>query len=481
MTLKTDLYEHQKHAVEKLQRIKVGALYMEMGTGKTRTALELVKQRLDAGKVDKVLWLCPCSVKENLRRDLLKHTDNIDNITIYGIQTLSSSIKANIELLNLVQNYKTYLIVDESNLIKNHRAQRTINIERLAGYCRYKLILNGTPISRCEKDLFSQWYILDWRILGYRSFWSFAANHIEYDDRIRGKIIRCLNIDYLVRKIAPYTYQVKKSECLDLPPKSYETAYYNLTRAQDIHYQEIADELMFDVDEFEPHTIYRLFAGLQNVISGLRVEVKKRLENKPFFKIPLDNPRIQRLLELIDIDEKVIIFCKYTQEIKDICKILNDKYGEEIAVPYYGELNQKKRQENIDKFKDKSQFLVANKTCAGYGLNLQFCNYIIYYNNDWDYATRSQSEDRVHRIGQENNVHIVDICAAYTLDEQVLKCLHRKEGLVESFKSEIEALKDNKEEFVKTFIYKKDRKGEVKVAGSKIESTLKYEDLKEGD
>ena len=202
MKLITNLYDHQRKAVEKLERITIGALYMEQGTGKTRTALELIKKRLDAGKVGKVLWLCPCSVKENLRRDLLKHCSDISMITICGIETLSSSIRVNSELLDMVQNNKVYLIVDESNLVKNHRAKRTQNITRLAGYCKYKLILNGTPISKCEKDLFSQWYILDWRILGYKSFWSFAANHLEYDERVPGKINRCLNIDYLVRKIA---------------------------------------------------------------------------------------------------------------------------------------------------------------------------------------------------------------------------------------------------------------------------------------
>lgn len=460
MILKTKLLQHQIKAVEKLQHIKVGALYMEMGTGKTRTALELIKLRLDEGKVNHVVWLCPCSVKENLKRDIVKHTGDSqkDLITICGIETLSSSIKANLRLLNIVKKYHIYLIVDESNLVKNHRAKRTENIIRLSKYCKYKLILNGTPISRCEKDLFSQWYILDWRILGYQSFWSFAANHLEYDPNIPGRISRCLNVDYLVRKIAPYTYQVKKSECLDLPPKTYNTEYYSLTYEQDMHYQYTADKLLFEVNELEPETIYRLFSALQDVISGFKVNTDKHIVKTPFFKNPLSNPRIQCLLRLIDTDEKIIIFCKYTQEIEDIARILNDEYGENSAVPFYGELNQKQRQYNLDMFNNKSQFLVANKTCAGYGLNLQFCSYIIYYNNDWDYATRAQSEDRVHRIGQNNNVHIVDICAADTLDERILKCLWKKENLVDSFKSEIEKQKDNKQEFIKNFIYKRDYK-----------------------
>lgn len=455
----TNLFEHQIKCVEKLRRIKIGALYLEQGTGKTRTTLELIKLRLEKGRINHVLWLCPCSVKENLRRDIIKHTGSEckDIITICGIETLSSSIKENIALLELVQDENCYLIVDESNLVKNFRAKRTENIIRLSEKCKYKLILNGTPISRNEADLFSQWYILDWRVLGYKSYWSFAANHIEYDENIKGKLRRVLNVDYLVEKIAPYSYQIRKSECLDLPDKTYEIEYYNLTEDQDKHYEFIANELLFDVDELEPHTIYRMFTGIQNVISGYKVTVLKDLESvsskilgmekKNFFDKPTDNPRIEKLLEIVDkiYDEKIIIFAKYTDEINNIVNVLNYKYGTDAAVAFNGGFNQKKRQENLELFRNKSNYLVANKQCGAYGLNLQFCSYIIYYSNDWDYSTRIQSEDRVHRIGQNKNVHIIDICAAYTLDERIIKCLERKESLVDSFKSELDRTKDKEE------------------------------------
>ncbi|MDU6263742.1 MAG: DEAD/DEAH box helicase [Anaerocolumna aminovalerica] len=477
MKLLTKLYPHQYKAVEKLQKIKVGALYMEMGTGKTRVALELIKLRLDAGKVDHVLWLCPCSVKESLKRDIKKHTTgDLSMFTICGIETLSSSIRANAILLRLVQEKKVYLIVDESNLVKNHRAKRTTNITKLAEFCPYKLILNGTPITKNEKDLFSQWYILDWRILGYQSFWSFEANHLEYDDF--GRIRRTLNLDYLVGKIAPYTYQVKKNECLDLPRKTYDTVYCHLTERQREHYQNVANDLLLELDELEPHTIYRLFTGLQNVISGLKVTVETNLKSKPFFNNPLDNPRIETLLNLINkIEEKAIIFCKYTHEIETITELINGKYGEGTAVKFYGELNQKKRQNNLKKFENEARFLVANKTCAGYGLNLQFCSYAIYYSNDWDYATRGQSEDRVHRMGQENNVHYIDICAAYTLDERILECLRKKENLVECFKAELEDKKDIN--ILEKYLYYKDYKGRTKLSKIEQEKVKAIEELQE--
>jgi SNF2 family DNA or RNA helicase len=447
MILKTELYDHQKKAVEKLINLKVGALYMEMGTGKTRTAMELIKHRLDCGKINKAIWLCPYSVKNNLKEDLLKHTDNIDFIEIYGIESLSSSLKLNCKLLNIVKDDKVFLIVDESNLVKNHYANRTIAITRLSQYCAYKLILNGTPISKSEKDLYSQWKILDWRILGYQSFWSFAANHLEYDQYKKGRIVRCLNTDYLTKKIAPYSYQIRKSECLDLPYKTYSTRYFDMTEDQMQEYENAKMCFLALVDEFDSAGIYRLFTALQLVVSGNEVfgGYKKPITHKPLFKNIKDNPRIQALTNIIEnIDGKIIIWCKFTQEIKDIEKILIEEYGEEQVCTFFGEMNTKKRNLNKEKFKNSARFFIANKTCAGYGLNLQFCSNMIYYSNDFNWATRAQSEDRVHRIGQENNVHIVDLCAYDTIDKRILKSLGNKENLSDSFKSLLDKYKDNK-------------------------------------
>ena len=143
MQFSTALHPHQQRAVEKLLPIKVGALYMEMGTGKTHTALELILRRIQAGKVTRVLWLCPCSVRPTIRREIQKHlSGGLDLFRIEGIESLSGSVRLFAELYQLVQTHKCFLVVDESNLVKNHRAIRTQRIELLAGCCQYKLILS---------------------------------------------------------------------------------------------------------------------------------------------------------------------------------------------------------------------------------------------------------------------------------------------------------------------------------------------------
>lgn len=107
------------------------------------------------------------------------------------------------------------------------------------------------------------------------------------------------------------------------------------------------------------------------------------------------------------------------------------------AVPFYGDIPAKQREANLQRFRDGARYLVANKTCAGYGLNLQFCHRVIYYSNDWDWATRAQSEDRVYRIGQSHEVQIIDMVTEGTLDRKILRCLARKERLQDAVKREL--------------------------------------------
>lgn len=449
MKLKTELMPHQHAAVEKLIGIRVGALYMEMGTGKTRTALEMIARRLAAGKIDRVLWLCPCSVRRTIAQDIIKHADEIDvdRFQIYGIESLSSSLGLYVQLRAYVQCGTCMLVVDESNLVKNSRAIRSRRITTIAQECKYRIILNGTPISRSEADLFGQWYLLDWRILGYQSFYSFAANHLEYDPEMPGRVRRVLNTNYLTEKIAPYSFQITRAECFNLPPKHYDMVYTSLPFDQSAHYWAVVENMLAGIDEQIPETIYRMFSAAQAVISGMYVEDDgKHIITTPMYADPEDNPRIAHLLEVVEEKtpgEKAIIFAKYSHEIEAILESLQRKYGEGCAVPFYGKIAKTRRQENLARFSGGARFLVANKACAGYGLNLQFCRNVIYYSNDWDYATRIQSEDRVHRMGQEQDVRIIDICARHTLDEKIMRCLTRKEGLSDAIKREIKHAEGN--------------------------------------
>ena len=177
-----------------------------------------------------------------------------------------------------------------------------------------------------------------------------------------------------------------------------------------------------------------------------KVNKKDELEGRelvPFYEDPADNPRIKALQAVLsEVPDKAIIYCKYTKEINDISEVLDAEYGEGATTKYYGEMGERNKNESIERFEGPARFLIANKQCAGYGLNLQFCSYVIFYDNDFDFGTSVQAEDRVHRIGQQNNVHIINMVALGTIDDLILGCQGRKENLSESFKSCLTALRE---------------------------------------
>lgn len=437
----TKMLPHQQKAFEKLKGLKIGALYMEQGTGKTRTTIELIKYRLEKDKIDKVLWLCPCNTKQNLKNEIIKHTDDEydDLIKICGIETLSQSDRTMDKMEELVRNNRVFIIVDESLLIKNIKSKRSQRIIYLSTFCQYRVLLNGTPISRYESDLFAQWFMLDWRIMGYRSYYSFAANHLERDYKRRsGRVVRCLNVDYLTDKISPYTYQVSKNECIELPPKKYEYKCFEMSKQQQEEYLSAFDKYMPTEEGFGRKGVYRFFTALSQVLSGMYVysikdeKGEEHIKTKKMYENPCDNPRIQALLNIIK-KEKTIIFVRYTHEIEDIIKVLENEFGVGCCVRFDGSVSYKQRAINMNEFEHNNNvlFFVANKSCASYGLNLQFCNKMIFYNNDWNYGTRGQAEDRVHRIGQDKEVKIYDIVCLRSMDETIQKCLKKKELLLE--------------------------------------------------
>jgi SNF2 family DNA or RNA helicase len=311
----------------------------------------------------------------------------------------------------------------------------------LSKKCPYRLILNGTPISRNEADLFSQFFILDWRILGYQSYYSFAANHLEFKTiRLpngreyvdRNRVERVLNVDYLSEKIAPYTFQIRKGDCLKLPEKVYSCETFDMTPEQEKEYDSVEERYIEAVDEIRSETIYKLFTACQHVVSGRHVLTgpEEHMVTAPIFQNPADNPRVEALMRAVQNlgDEKAIIFCKYQHEIDTLLPLLPG------AVEFSGRVPQAKRQENRERFRGDAQFLVANKACGAFGLNLQFCHNVVFFNNDFNLATRLQAEDRVHRLGQTSEVRIWDVECTGSIDTFILDCLRRKENLAEAFK-----------------------------------------------
>jgi len=114
--------------------------------------------------------------------------------------------------------------------------------------------------------------------------------------------------------------------------------------------------------------------------------------------------------------------------------MLSEKYGKDSVATFFGETPQENRQEIVNRFqnpKSPLKYFVGQSRTGGFGITLTEANTVIYYSNSYDLEVRLQSEDRAHRIGQENKVTYVDLISPKTIDEKILKALKNKINLAQ--------------------------------------------------
>ena len=404
----------QALAFEKLSRLKVGALFMEMGTGKTKVALDLIASK--ASRVDYILWICPCSLKSEIEAERSKWHPEL-TLDIVGCESIGSSGRIYLQTLSKTKDRRCFVVVDESLKIKNREAKRTERIIRIGESAEYKLILNGTPISQNYCDLWSQMQFLSPKILKM-SYNQFFNTYCEYYTRgkMAGKIRRFVNVPHLIDKISPYVFEAK----LDIETtKKKETRIYHTNF---LEYEEYKEEIFSEYynEEKDDLNFYAFSTLLQKFYT----------QNSDREKV------ISKLIE--EINDKVVIFVKFLSSIP------------EGANKITGEESQKERAETIERFR-RGEFnaLYITYGCGAFGLNLQFCKNMIFAEHTWDYAVREQAEARIYRLGQGSEVKYYDlICGGIGLEDLISTCVRRKSRMLDTVKQEIQKCKSAKD-FIK--------------------------------
>lgn len=205
MKFKTKPYAHQMKVFEKFKDEKYFALFMEMGTGKSKVAIDIASYLFDHGLINAVLLIAPngvhsqwaseqipqhSSVREkvytwsskkhfsrtyqNIWKDFLREDDRLKwfctNVEYYSTFTYKKLF------VEFVRDHRTFIIVDESTRIKNPKAKRSVNISALGRYAQYKTILTGTPVTQSPIDIWSQFDFLK-RNFFERTYFVFQAHH----------------------------------------------------------------------------------------------------------------------------------------------------------------------------------------------------------------------------------------------------------------------------------------------------------------
>ena len=458
---KFEPFEHQKTALRYgWDRTEFG-LFMEMGTGKSKVLIDNMGMLYQAGQIDFALVLAPKGVYRNwVTKEIPEHMsedvphrvirwvaspnkkqqaemrsvkDKFDGLTIFVMNVESfSSLKGKQagEWMGRALGAKGLIAIDESTTIKNHKAKRTKALIKIASGFKYRRLLTGSPITKSPMDIYSQCEFLRPGLLGYDSYYAFQGRYAVVQRKTMGQhafqqIVGFRNLDELTNKIDTFSYRVLKQDCLDLPDKIYTVRYVGLTKEQRDMYNSIRQHAMVMLDNGEMSTapaVITQMLRLQQIMSG-------HLKTDDGETIYFPSQRLDALEEIInEHDGKAIIWSRFRHDIQSITDMLNAKFGEGCAAAYYGDTSDDERNRIVQDFQqsDRLKYFVGNPATAGYGLTLTEANLVVYYANDFNLETRSQSEDRAHRIGQKNNVTYVDLISEGTIDEKIVKSLQAK-------------------------------------------------------
>jgi len=455
---KTKPYGHQLTALEKSSDKKVYALFMEMGTGKTKVAIDNLAMLYDKGKINGVLIIAPKGVyktwysqefpihmpthvhykmvlwqaiinqKQKKRLDILFKTGVELHVLIMNVEAFSTT--KGVEFARkFLSCHETFMVVDESTTIKNPEAKRTKNIINLAIHAKYRRILTGSPVTKSPLDLYKQCEFLDPDLLNHSSYYTFRSRYAtmrsaNFNGRSVQLVVGYKNLEELSEKLKPFSYRVLKDDCLDLPPKTYMKRIITLTPEQEKIYRQMKQMALAEMNGKVITTMNALtqLMRLHQITCGHFKADDDSIQ-------PIKNNRLSQLLEVLEeLEGKAVIWAHYQFDVQTIVKAIEEKYGEKSVVTYYGLTPNEIRQTNLERFqtKDETRFLVGTPQTGGYGITLTAASTMIYYSNGYDLEKRTQSEARIDRIGQKFPMTYIDIMAEDTVDERIVKALRKK-------------------------------------------------------
>ncbi|EKT3974039.1 SNF2-related protein [Flavobacterium psychrophilum] len=378
---------------------KAGALFMKPGTGKTRPTIELVNSVKD---VDLVVWVGPLrSIKPkdglpSIIDEINKWGGfNCQNVVYMGIETLQSSDRAYLQLYKQISTaWRCFLVVDESIKMKNFDAKRTQRMLTLSQMVEYKLILNGTPITKNLLDLWSQIHFLSPLILrmDYSEFKNTFLKYTTFTKHLSGRksytkefITGIENIPYLYSLIGEYIF-----ECdLNLDIKQVWNNYnYILCDENKQEYEELKTKFLDNktLEEKNNNIFLEMTQKMQHIYCCTPNKFEVLREH--FKKWP---------------EEKHIIFCKFI-----------------------------KSQEEVKKAFPKATVLSYQKESMS--LNLQNYPYTIFWDKNFDWGLREQGTFRNYRTGNLEDCYYWDMTGDVGLEVLFDKNVSAKTNMVDYFK-----------------------------------------------
>lgn len=382
----------QRAAIEKLSKLKAGALFMKMGTGKTRTAVLIAEGR--EHDFDTLVWIAPASLLrendyvEEIYKWMYKLTDRV---AFYSVEAVSASDTKFLELHALASTKRCFCVVDESLDIKNAEAGRTKRLLGMRDLFAFRLILNGTPISKGLIDLYAQIQFIHPNILKMTEA-QFASNFLQYKKDGYRPWLRWSkpeNEEALIETIRPYIFDADLE--IDVPLHRREVNL-RLSNKEKAGYEALKEDFL------NRHAFPPYLATAQAFQAHYTLAESKMKE----------------LCETMSGGGKTIIFVKFLREVE----ALRELYPTACVNTGY-------EKADLQRFKRESDVLIMTYGTGSRGLNLQHANRVIFFSQTFNWMHKIHGLHRAYRTGQRNSVSVID----YRLDtglERILEASEKK-------------------------------------------------------
>ena len=438
-------WPHQREAYQRFAAAESGMLALDMGTGKTKVAIDLVQNNASPSTV---LVVCPRYVVDVWGRELARHLVNprSASVRLLGAGKLAAralaireAVEPSIyEITWIIINYEAlddsgvqaaikdhewgWIILDESHRIKAAMGRRSKFLANAYRFSRRRLCLTGTPMPHSPLDVFGQFRFLDPAIFGTR-WTAFRARYAVTHQFYKTQILKYINQDELSARVAAYTFQVRADDVLDLPEIVHVVRTCELEEGARRVYEEMKDEFIAEVEHGE---IVAANAAVK--LGKLRQMTGGAVRDAEGQAHLVSTAKAELLADLLgDLGEApVVVFAAFHTDldaIADICLTTKSSFAELSGRTGPSELARWQAGE--------AQVLIAQIDAAREGIDLTRAATAIYYSLGFSLGNYDQSLARLRRPGQERRVTYLHLLAADTVDFYVYAALEQRREIIE--------------------------------------------------
>lgn len=426
-----------------------GILADDMGLGKTLQALTLLTINRVSGQPSIVI--APKTLLGNWMDEVKKFAPELKTIIIEGDMKDREKIIKKINSYDLIltsyslfqrdsEFYKeqkikfNYAILDEAQYIKNFRTKNATIVKEVDS--NYRLALTGTPLENSVAEIWSIFEFLMPGFLGTQG--EFTKKYTTPISKGDKKVLKNLQ-----EKISFFMMRRIKSDVLEeLPEKTEQKLFVDLSPDQKILYQEILKKIKKDLlDKSSEENYKKSYIHILAALTKLRQVCNHPnliLKEKNYKKYNSEKLNIFNNLidEIISEDRKVLVFSQFTSMLDILSSELQDKKIKFSRL----DGSTKNRKKVVDDFNNKKEnkvFLISLKA-GGVGLNLTSADSVIIFDPWWNPSTENQAIDRAHRIGQKKSVNVYKLITKDTIEDKILLMQKEKASLFDAIVNKTE-------------------------------------------